>query len=413
MVNKVLIEINVLFENKIIGLCEMNNNKICLVTWYNSINYGTCIQCMALAKYLENYGYDIFVPSSFGFFSLKDPIDFIRRVIFKIRNKFVEFQKIKKRNVLSDCINKGYHEREARLSEVIKNELNIIEVNRNKDFLKLNDNIDVFITGSDQIWNPNFLSASMMLSFVRDDKKKIAYASSIGVSIIPNIYKRTYQRYLSRFNHIGVREEEAKIVLNKILNKNRIEQVLDPTLLVQNSELYIWAQKACIPAWIQEIENYILCYFVGENTQWENIVEEYSNKSGMNVIVCMSESVKVPRNGHVFPGAGPYEFLWLIHNARCVFTDSFHASAISINMNKDFIVYKRFKIDDKKSQNSRINSLLNTFDLQSRLVTEKNSFNKIIENRIKYDDVNIKLKKERFKSEEFLLNAIRKNEDDI
>lgn len=49
-----------------------------------------------------------------------------------------------------------------------------------------------------------------------------------------------------------------------------------------------------------------------------------------------------------------------------VCTDSFHATALSIILSKQFVEFKRFSDDDQTSQNSRIVDLLEFYGLQDR-----------------------------------------------
>ena len=71
-----------------------------------------------------------------------------------------------------------------------------------------------------------------------------------------------------------------------------------------------------------------------------------------------------------FFGIGPAEFLYLEKNAKLVVTDSFHSCVFSIIFSTPFVVFKR---DDKKlkSMHSRIETLLNTFNLQSRIFEDE------------------------------------------
>lgn len=92
----------------------------------------------------------------------------------------------------------------------------------------------------------------------------------------------------------------------------------------------------------------------------------------------------------------------LIQHAELVCTDSFHATAISINLSIDFIEFLRFNNDDNKSQNSRIYDLLEHYQLQERIYTP----HKDITQKIKYDPIKCILEKDRIDSMAYLINAI-------
>ena len=60
--------------------------------------------------------------------------------------------------------------------------------------------------------------------------------------------------------------------------------------------------------------------------------------------------------------SGPSEFLYLIHHAKLVCTDSFHACVFSILFDTQFYVFERE--NEIISMNSRIDTLLRKFDLE-------------------------------------------------
>ena len=102
-----------------------------------------------------------------------------------------------------------------------------------------------------------------------------------------------------------------------------------------------------------------------------------------------------------FYKTGPSEFLYLVHNAEIVFTDSFHACVFSILYNKPFYVIERVA-KGMKNMNSRIDTLLNKMGLQNR------KFESVIETNCEdiYEEVNKKLNIEREKALSFMKNAL-------
>ena len=73
---------------------------------------------------------------------------------------------------------------------------------------------------------------------------------------------------------------------------------------------------------------------------------------------------------------GPLEFINLIKNAEFIMTDSFHASAFSIILNKPFLVFSKTSNDVIEAQNSRIYTLLNCFCLKDRIAFYNMPLNK-------------------------------------
>jgi hypothetical protein len=105
----------------------------------------------------------------------------------------------------------------------------------------------------------------------------------------------------------------------------------------------------------------------------------------------------------VYKDASPVEFIYLIQHASLVCTDSFHATALSINHSVPFVEFMRFKDDDSKSQNSRIYDLLEHYGLMDRIYDD-NNLSWI--NNISYDRVQEILSDDRKFSIDYLINAI-------
>jgi len=384
---------------------QNNTKKVCVATWYRSANYGTVLQCMALSKALESCGYDPYVPERMNYWSVRELSDFFRRAYRKFRERIKPTNSQVSLNKVAPEILDGYRKREERISRLIGNELQVYPIKTRKSFSKLSDDMYAFVTGSDQIWNPNYVSAPYLLSFVPDKKLKIAYSSSIGVTELPVNMKAMYKRYLSRFMAIGVREKSAEQLLSKLINVP-VRTVLDPTFLLNRDKWRSISANADIPDNYKQMEGYIFCYFIGGKQDWKKDAEILAKKYGLPVVCCLSESFIVPENAHVFADAGVREFLWMIDHASIILTDSFHAVALALNHEKEFAVYKRFDDNDIASQNSRIFDLLNLFGAQARLVTDTQTVERIMEDKISYAKVNTLLEVKKQESLSFLLNAL-------
>ena len=98
-------------------------------------------------------------------------------------------------------------------------------------------------------------------------------------------------------------------------------------------------------------------------------------KTGIDNIVIIT-SLENPSfyydNAIVCRDAGPIEFVKLIKNATIVCTDSFHATAMSINLSIDFVEFIRFNDNDLESQNSRIYDILNRYNLLYKIYNKYN-----------------------------------------
>lgn len=260
---------------------------------------------------------------------------------------------------------------------------------------ELNKQFDVFIAGSDQIWAPTAFNDPFFLNFVNDDKKKIAYAPSLGINRIddPNLLS-VYRKYLVRFDALSVREDESVRFFKKAFQLDA-EWVLDPVFLLKKEE---WDAFLGLR---EHSEPYLLAYFLGDRKKYWKAVLKTAREQGLPIKI-----IPVHRNDCKFGEcieAGPREFAELIKNARFVCTDSFHAMAFSLIYNKPFFVFKRFNDRAENCQNSRIYSLLRLIQTRSPLVQRAGS-----PPQLDYPAINARLAEARSRSLRFLFGSLQR-----
>lgn len=368
--------------------------NILLVTWLGAGNFGTCLQSYALNAKLKYLGYNVSfvqtIPNKFKS-SIRVALGLGLNVAKIFLNKFSQANKT---NVLQ----------KKKLKKFQQANYNILNINSERKLKHIVDNTDCFITGSDQIWN-TFVDYNprFFLDFA-EDKKRIAYASSIGTDEVKEEFRDVVKQHLLKFSHIGVREVTAVEVLSKLTGRKDIVQVLDPTFLLTPADWNEMCKNAEIE--IKLPQTYILCYLIGVNDWYKEQLRTVINKTNINNIIIIP-SAENPgftfENAIVYRDAGPVEFVHLIKNASYVCTDSFHASALSINNSINFVEFMRFKDDDIKSQNSRIYNLLDHYGLMDRIF-DKNNISWV--EKIDYGRVQGVLCSDRERSLEYLINAI-------
>lgn len=361
--------------------------KIGIVTWHYYENFGSALQAYSLQTTISNLGYECefvnYRKKQFRSSNIKGAIKYIlsslaiflpkgKRSKYSFRFSRFEYDFLKQRRL-------SYNEKSVK---------------------KCNSKYDIFVCGSDQIWAPNVFNPIYFLSFVEDKKPKIAYAPSIGLNEIPNDLKDSYSNLLSRFDCLSVREQEGADILKKVFNLEA-EAVLDPTFLIEKNN---WNNLIIEP---QIKEEYIFCYFLGENNLQLKLANKIAKDLGCKIISISNPHMDNSSIDIIDKFAGPREFLGYVKNAKMIITDSFHGMAFSINFNKDFYVFERFSNDNKISQNSRIHNILSKLNLEDRLISYNGSINKI--DSIDYTDVNKLLECERTKSLEYLKNSLLKN----
>ena len=198
--------------------------KICVVTWYNTDNYGTQLQSAALCKYLEKCGMEVYVLKSFKVIPhlIKHPQLLITRVAVRLnegnRKKF--FHPVKYE--ISP-------ERKAHIAEYVKDNFRQLSILTVADWKKVVHDNMAFISGSDIIWQPAMgRPGKMFLDFAAyDGLTRVSYASSTGAKTLPKKYYLQYKRVLRGFKAISTREQNAADFFSKLLNRP-VTKVIDP-----------------------------------------------------------------------------------------------------------------------------------------------------------------------------------------
>ena len=209
------------------------------------------------------------------------------------------------------------------------------------------DEYDVYICGSDQIWNPTYKSFSspFFLSFV-PEYKRVAYAPSFGLSTLPEELKPLYRRWLNGIPYLSVREEEGARLIRDLTGK-RVPVLPDPALCLSASEWEAIEKKPSLKKTLlkeslprnplqkeplQGEKAYILTYFLGNETDlYRRFIEKYAIQTGAEIINL--NDIREPDHY----AAGPAEFVWLVHHAKAVFTDSYHGIIFSLIFHTPFV----------------------------------------------------------------------------
>ncbi len=190
---------------------------------------------------------------------------------------------------------------------------------------------DVYMTGSDQVWGPvenGSYDSSYCLSFTNDSDKRIAYAASFGRTEMTSEIENFFKKWLSRYRYIGVREDSAVSLLNKMGIDS--VQVLDPTLLLDST---FWS-KTAKP--IKE-KKYVLVYQLHNDKRVGAYAAQVAKTRELPLIRVSTSFHQISREGKLIwcPEIG--KFLSYIKNAECMVTDSFHGTAFAINFNTPFV----------------------------------------------------------------------------
>lgn len=365
---------------------EEKMKKIALFTRFNICNQGSVLQTLATQQILNEMGYDNVVVNYVNqcekfpkivFESLKHNTkwnsNFIKKLVYIVIKSF----SVGISNLKFDRYRKKY----LKISKSIKKE----QIDKEFPFAEY-----ILCAGSDQLWGPIIneeLDSTYFLDF--SNNIKFSFSSSIGREMnLP----QEHIAYLAKFKFITVRENKTKKYL-KEKNIKKCYEILDPTLLIGKNYWQQFVKKN------QEREEYILCYSIHKNDEFENKIKEISKKYKLKVIRLTNSIEDIFLYGRLKLNSSPSDFISLIFNAKYIFTDSFHCTIFSLMFNKQFIVFA----PDKTSL--RITNILSKFNIEERIVSETNRLEEITK-QIDYSNINSKLEEIRLNNLDLLKKEI-------
>lgn len=357
--------------------------KVAFITIHVGNNFGSVLQTIATSSILEKLGYDSicinYIPdrvteSRYWHGGFSNGLRFLRRFLY------FPIHIISKNNYLR------YLKKYCSLSKPIYN---------GDDFAKLCPIADYYMTGSDQVWNYKHNEGiDKHYFFDGISGKKIAFASSIGMTELPEEYATYMKNALKSYHAISVREASAVQLLQK-WGINSIH-LLDPTLVLDKDT---WKKYASRPLF----QNPYLFVYLPYNIEKYDLIYEsikrIARKKNLKIVTYSYDFFKNKDADKTILFANPGDILSLILHAECVVTNSFHGTAFSINLNKQFWVYMPSKFS------TRLLSLIGLCGLNGRMLDNVVDDDRINEN-IDFSKANQVLDGEREKARSFLKNAL-------
>lgn len=338
--------------------------KIGLLTFHSAHNYGAVLQAYALQQQLIKLGHSVeiidyrprYITDSYD----RD-ISFFRSYTSKLK-KTLSIIKMLVWYVFDRCLHhkKYIYKKRTRaiFSDFITSKLKLSS-NTYYDTFISNYDYDVYIIGSDQIWNIDITQGIDKIFWgdfiVTANAKKMTYAASMSNYSLSSSEISTISSCLQKFSAISVRETELQSFLLKTININS-DLVLDPTLLVDPLVFRNISQNP-----ISDID-YILVYSLGMYDEEVRIAKSISTELSKPLVIIEGESKLMTYRDSVRP-VSPEEFLGLFQNAFFVVTASFHGTVFSIINNKPF-----YSIGRGNDKDSRIITLLSQLQISNRLL---------------------------------------------
>lgn len=369
------------------------------ITCHDVYNLGASLQAYALMEYLTQLGHEVeiidykpeYLSRHYKLSLIANP-KYEKNIILKSSYLLLKLprrlvEKYGKRKREFDKFKRQYLKLTAK------------KYRSNQELKKDLPEADLYIAGSDQIWNTLFQNgkdASFYLEFAPQDKIKISYAASFSTENIVQGYSEKITGWLKRLDCISVRELSGMKILQD-LGIDRGKVVLDPVFLLSKNE---W-KNISLKSFGRQKEKYLLVYDFDNSEYIEKLAKRLSKKNQWKIF-SIQKSKYADR---VFWKSGPLEFLELIDNAEFVISNSFHATAFSLIFNKQFVVVNR-----KEGINTRMKDLLSIVNLENRMICEEKE--EILP--IDYKRVNVLLENKIDESKKYLdiaIEMVKKNEE--
>lgn len=348
--------------------------KIAMINFFFAYNYGAVLQCTALKKTLENMGHDVtiidyrpyyqmqyylpypnpFLAASYAWKKLKK--DFISHRILFTAKWFVH-----------TIFNYRYASHRRNLKAFFQPyvEKNFCLTQRYSSYEELVNHppigYDVLICGSDQLWNPDVtwgIDPAYYLNF-GNHAIRIAYAiSPCGLDC--SKFREEIQNAAQRIDRLSLREAEKKKDLESILGISDIEVCPDPTLLLDAQDYSEYEENV-----FHIDKDYVLFYGFSDTNKNDLLIQ--TTQKAANVYNCKIIDMSIDFFSWNIPGVqritvSPGQFLYLIKNAKCVVTNSFHGTVFSILYKKNFLTIS------KEGTSARMKELLTQLGLENKIV---------------------------------------------
>lgn len=352
--------------------------KICIATFYKITHPGAVLQAYALCRKLNEMGHETKLikyperdaPAPVPFYSL----DGLYSIYTKSKASVAGYTRF----IAEHCseTSRGY-----RTAEELRNDPPVA---------------DVYICGSDQIWNPKLTGGhpdpTYFLDYGDDAIKRISYAASYGGDALSEAHKELMKKWLNRFDSYSVREVEGQELIHELTGKEA-SLVQDPTLLIED-----WASMAT-PS--KPEGSYVLLYQLQKSPQVHAAAEAVAKRLGKPLLNIDASPKFWTRPGKDVRPSSPSEWLGLFKNAAAVVTNSFHGTVFSVLFHRSF--YCIDLIGEKAKRAGRMKNLCDQLGLNERFISGDDP---LTFNNVNWVDVEKRLSILRKASEDYLREAI-------
>lgn len=353
-----------------------SNKKIGLFTLHRALNYGAVWQCLALKHACESLGHvvETIDYNPYGHYTIRGALRHRPLVAYSYLMHMRQFNRF-----VDEWVNPTLH-------------------TESHEWIKANPpQDDIYIVGSDTVWSNDVVGEFMdsyLLDFAPSSTKRVSYAASTGGN--PMELNNYQLGELRKFDAISVRERQSVVDVQAKVDV-RVADVCDPTLLLTQEDYSAFEKK---PIWLPK--HYIVYFDLAGDPFCATTAKKISKIKNLPILNLAGKFKLWARYNYLTPT--PEQWLYIIHHADYICTNSFHGVAFSIIYRRPFVCCAA-QVGGRAKTNGRVLNLLEQVNLQERYITTQEQLNGIIGNsELRFDEASIDNYRNR--SLEWLKNAI-------
>ncbi len=360
--------------------------KICVVTPYDADNMGAMCQALALKRYLEGMGHEVFhlrihtdeeQNNVIHLCSPKIPLPSRKNYIRIIKHPRSTFYNIIKSEKLRKALRIWWPQKEMIMRSYLR------------EFQVVDDAFqpDLFIVGSDEIWNIKNQLFQKEQFWNKKNAPCLVYAASMSNSDRNTFHDMPhFIESFENYDVVSVRDCHTQNEFSYLTHRNA-QLVADPTIL--NFDFRTYDKKK---------EDSIIVY--GYFRQWDagikKKIKRFAKKKHLK-IVSVGMYLDFADENRL---CGPDEFAETVASAKYVITATFHGTIFSILTKSQFVTYNPL---------IKASDLLKSVGAEKQIVSCDMDYlefvNKLTE-KINYEDIFGRLKEMRDESRTFINDYI-------
>ena len=373
--------------------------KIALCTLFGNVNLGNKLQNYALLKLAE--GSENKVDTIVTNISKRDYYFKVKSILAIILHS-LGVKKAKNRAMA--------WKREKRFEAFSKKYLHITKSVKFDKCYKISNAYDYFITGSDQVWHnwpcvgrikDQYAQLKYFYLMFASPDKRVSFAPSFGFDKIPEEDVEIHRQGLSGIKYLSCREASAQKIIKDLVDRDAL-LLPDPTLCLSREE---WCTIEKEPSKYKLPKRYILVYFLGNiGSNSQNFLDSIAKHFDAELINIYDIHHEDGIHNEQYYFTSPEEFIYLIHHAVYIATDSFHACVFSILYKKRFMVFRREE-QHMETMFGRIENLITITGINNCIYAGQ-EIEDVISKEIDYSDVDKKTNILREKAKQYLKIAL-------